>query len=60
MALPQQYGRQRGWSRTKVSFALEGIEATDDDAERAGHMIAGHATCNQIQHELRDAYARQK
>ena len=49
-----------GWIRTKASFALEGIEATDDDAERAGRMIAGHATCDQVQQELRDEYTWQK
>ena len=48
------------WIQTKASFALEGIEATDDDAERAGRMIAGHATCDQIQQELRDQCTQQK
>ena len=46
--------------QTKTSFALKGTEATDDDAARAGRMIAGHATCDQIQQELRDEHARQK
>jgi len=48
------------WNQTKASFALEGIEASDDDAASAGRMIAGHATCDQIQQELHDQYARQK
>lgn len=28
------------WLETKASFSLSGIELTDDDAERAGRMIA--------------------
>jgi hypothetical protein len=29
------------WLRTKASFALSGIEMTDEDAERAGRLLAG-------------------
>lgn len=28
------------WMQTKACFALEGIELTDDHAERAGQLIA--------------------
>jgi hypothetical protein len=29
------------WCQTKASFALSGIELTDEDAERAGRLLAG-------------------
>jgi hypothetical protein len=29
------------WLQTKASFALSGIKLTDDDAERAGRLLAG-------------------
>ena len=31
----------RPWCQTRASFALSGIELTDDDAERAGRLLAG-------------------
>lgn len=48
------------WIQTKASFAIEGIEATEDDAVRAGRMIAGDATAEQIVQELREKYTREK
>jgi hypothetical protein len=41
------------WRQTRASFALEGIKLTDDDAERAGRMLAGAITLNQGVAEIR-------
>lgn len=46
------------WQQTVASFALKGIETTDDDTERAGRMIAGDATIGQINEELRTLHTR--
>jgi hypothetical protein len=35
------------WQQTKASFALEGIELDDRDAERTGRFIAGVITLEQ-------------
>lgn len=48
------------WQQTVASCAIEGMEPTDDDAERAGRMIAGDATADQIVQELREQYTRQE
>ena len=40
------------WADTVASFALSGIELTDDDAERAGRVIAGESTLEQVQAEI--------
>ncbi|MGB9992952.1 antitoxin VbhA family protein [Pseudoduganella rhizocola] len=36
------------WQQIVASWALEGIIATDDNAEQAGRMIAGEITYAQI------------
>ena len=41
------------WQEIAASWALEGITMTDDDAERAGRMIAGHASYEQVVQEIR-------
>ena len=41
------------WIQTKASFALEGIELNDDNAERAGRLIAGHITLEQCLEAVR-------
>jgi len=41
------------WQEIAASWALEGIAMTDDDAERAGRMIAGHASYEQVVQEIR-------
>ena len=41
------------WQQIKASWALEGLHADDDSAERAGRMIAGEVTYEQIVEELR-------
>lgn len=41
------------WLELAASWALEGIVMTDDDAERAGRMIAGHASCEQVVQDIR-------
>lgn len=44
------------WLELAASWALEGIVMTDDDAERAGRMIAGHATYEEVVHEIRASH----
>jgi hypothetical protein len=46
------------WQEVKASWALEGIELTDDNAEHAGRMIAGDITYVQLIDELRAKYSR--
>lgn len=41
------------WQEIKASWALEGLHVTDDNAERAGRMIAGEVSYSQISEELR-------
>ena len=41
------------WQQIKASWALEGLHADEDSAERAGRMIAGEVTYEQIVEELR-------
>ena len=38
--------------QTRASFALSGIDLTDVDAERAGRVIAGVLTVDQIRDEI--------
>jgi len=33
-----------GWQQIKASFALEGIELTDDDSEIVGRFLSGEIT----------------
>jgi hypothetical protein len=44
------------WLELAASWALEGIVMTDDDAERAGRMIAGHASYEQVVQEIRASH----
>jgi hypothetical protein len=44
------------WQELAASWALEGIVMTDDDAERAGRMIAGHASYEQAVQEIRASH----
>lgn len=46
------------WQQVKASFALEGIELTDDNAEQPGRMIAGDVNYKQLVNELNAKYAR--
>jgi hypothetical protein len=46
------------WQEIAASWALEGIAMTDDDAERAGRMIAGHANLEQVVQEIRARHQR--
>ncbi len=46
------------WQEVKASWALEGIELTDDNAEHAGRMIAGDITYAQLVAKLRAKYSR--
>jgi len=41
------------WRQTRASFALSGIEVTDDDAERAGRMLAGVISLEDVYAEIR-------
>lgn len=41
------------WRQTVASFALSDITPTDDDAERAGRLIAGAITLEQVYTEIR-------
>ena len=40
------------WLQTKASFALSDIELTDDDAERAGRLIAGVMTIHEASADI--------
>lgn len=44
------------WIQTRASFALSGIELDDDDAERAGRVIAGDFTLEQAQADILKKY----
>lgn len=46
------------WQEVKASWALEGIELIDDNAEHAGRMIAGDITYAQLLIELRAKYTQ--
>jgi hypothetical protein len=46
------------WQEIKASWALEGIEVNDGNAERAGRMIAGDITFAQLVSDLRTRYGR--
>jgi hypothetical protein len=43
------------WCQTRASFALSGIELTDDDAERAGHLLAGVISLEEVYAEIQCA-----
>lgn len=47
------------WREIKASWALEGIEVTDDNTLQAGRMIAGDITFEQVVKELRIKHGRQ-
>ncbi|MGG7607029.1 hypothetical protein [Massilia sp. BKSP1R2A-1] len=47
------------WLEIKASWALEGIELTDDNAMNAGRMLAGDVTYTQLINELRIKHGRQ-
>jgi hypothetical protein len=36
------------WQQVKASWALSGLSLDDDDAERAGRMIAGDMTLDEV------------
>lgn len=46
------------WLELAASWALKGIVMTDDDAERAGRMIAGHVSYEQVVKEIRASHRR--
>ena len=41
------------WQQTTASFRLEGLHATENDAERAGRVIAGVWTLKQAIEDVR-------
>ena len=41
------------WCQTRASFALSGIALTDDDAERAGRLLAGVVSLDEMYAEIR-------
>ena len=41
------------WCQTRASFALSGIELTNDDAERAGRLLAGVISLEEVYAEIR-------
>ncbi len=43
------------WCQVRASFALSGIELTDDDAERAGRLLAGAISFEEGLAEIRRA-----
>lgn len=45
------------WRQVAASFALEGIVLTDDDAERAGRMLAGEASEEELLAEVPAAHS---
>lgn len=47
------------WCQVRASFALSGIELTDDDAERAGRLLAGVISLEQVYEEIRRAAGMQ-
>lgn len=44
------------WRQVAASFALEGIRLTDDDAARAGRLLAGEASVDDVLAEVLAAY----
>lgn len=44
------------WQQTTASFRLEGLQATEEDAERAGRVITGVWTLEQAIEDVRRAY----
>ncbi|GGC87127.1 hypothetical protein [Undibacterium terreum] len=44
------------WQQTRACFALEGITLSDDDAERAGRLIASDQALEQALQEVRSAH----
>ena len=40
------------WRQVKASYALEGIELDDRDAERAGRYLAGVITFEQVKEDI--------
>jgi hypothetical protein len=46
------------WQEIKASWALEGIEVTDDNAMQAGRMINGDITYEQLVSDLRAKYTQ--
>ncbi len=53
MALAQA---DKHWQETTASFRLEGLHATENDAERTGRVIAGVWTLEQAIEDVRRAY----
>lgn len=49
--------RDEDWKAVKASFALEGIETTAENADRAGRLIAGEISLEQGLEEVRKKYA---
>ena len=47
------------WCQVRASFALSGIELTDDDAERARRLQAGVISLEQVYEEIRRAAGMQ-
>ena len=43
------------WCQVRASFALSGIALTDDDAERAGRLLAGVISLEEVYAEIRRA-----
>lgn len=43
------------WQQTVASFALEGIVLTDDDAKRAGRVIAGDRSLAEVLEQVRES-----
>ena len=43
------------WCQVRASFALSGIALTDDDAERAGRLLAGVVNLEDVYAEIRRA-----
>jgi hypothetical protein len=48
------------WRQVRASFALSGIELTDDDAERAGRVIAGVITYEEAREEISARFRREE
>ena len=48
------------WCQVRASFALSGIELTDDEAERAGRVIAGVITYEEAREEISAQYRQEE
>jgi hypothetical protein len=46
------------YRQVKASFALEGIDLTNEDAERAGRFLSGEISLEQGLDEIRRKYAK--